>query len=1506
MPVSQNFGTTTFTSAPTGFACWTSGSSPSGTQSNAENSTPAGDATITVATGTQTTGGCYGYATSSNGRLYIQTSSNATNGTNQLAAAIDATGFGNIVVSYDIEMISANPRTIGVELQYRVGTSGSWTSVSGTVYSHTSSDRSNGNVDNFSVTLPSGAENNSVVQLRWITWRGSQTGNSSGIAIDNISISGTALQTYYFRSKQSGAWNSASTWESSPDNSTWTNATIAPKYTANTVTIQSGDSVSITASDTIDQVVVNGILAYENVGGSTPTINNGTGADLTINGKFYDAGPNSITWLSGATWSMGSNGYLIRNRGTSTANWRDKYDGGISNIPATAYWIVRKNSSDTPLLSSTGGAYYPNLKIENYTVSGWTTGTNSSFSGSSNSPIVKGSLYIGGDGSNTVSFLNSNTYTNPVLVYGNLTLKSGSTMRCQGTGYEVQGDIALNGTMDYTGGGAFVIKLTGSANQNLSGTLNMNNLELNKTSTNATVTLQSAATISGGLSFVKGYLISSSTNVLTFKHHSSVGNAGGANTNDSSFVRGPVKKIGNSAFTFPIGKGSNYQSIRISAPTDSTDAFTAEYFDTAQTLGSTTDPTFDYVSSCEYFNLSRTTGTSTVSVTLAVDMSSCVTNLFPDPRVIGWDGSKWADLGQGSFSFSTFGGTIVSDGPLSNYGAITLGNNSNGTTLPPDTASIPSSFRYVKNNGQLIATNDSLRPDIKYYMNDAYPKAYLGNDTLHYVFAHIDTVSATTDTMVRVDVTYLNSNSTFPVAQHVDSTYTNYFFAHCPDGVVNVPQYQRLTYGKLYQNIDLVYAQNAAGIKYAFDMRAGAKADVIRARYSGTDSVKVLGSGELSIYTILGNLTFNAPHAFQVDSSGNTVSVSCDWYVDNDTEVIFTFPIGYNQHLPLAIIVEQNANGNNSAASIENLEWSTFYGGSQGEELIDITTDAVGNSYTTGATHSTNFPITPGVFQEALSSQEDVIVIKFDATTLHNTWATYYGGTGKDNARGISVDANQEVYVAGYTFSSDFPVYNPIQSYGFGGDGFVFKLNSTGTARGFATTYGGSGQDEFHDVVVDGSGHVFAVGKTFGTVPLTAQTGTTSYSSGQGVILKLSSSTGATQWATQFGGTFRCDVNGVEVDQSDNIFLTGTTRAAGFVQTNPNFTHAFGGTGSDVDAFITKLDATHNNIVWSSFYGGNGVDVAKKVAVNSNGDVAFVGGTVSTSGFPVLNYPTGGNSYGGDAGLNSGDEFGDGFIAVFSNDGHHLFGTYYGGSSNEECFGVCYDAGNRLYVTGYTATSTNTFLIPSPNATGAYAVSSITGLTDAFISCFNTSYNQIWGTYFGGNEGTTSGAGDTGYGIAAYQNSKLYTVGVTTSIGQPDPYHFPLVNFIQDVTYYQEELNGNNLGFGASDGYVSRFDLAAVISTGVENEQGHNNSNIVVFPNPGQGQFNLEINKIENKKKIFITVYDILGKAVYSEKISNPVVSVKKVIDLSHFSSGMYILKVQMDDEVFSKKMIKN
>ncbi len=741
LPYSQNFGTSAFSTLPAGFAAWTVSSPPMSSQSSAEASTPNGDATVTSATSVQTTGGIYGYATSSNARFYVQASSNATNGSNQFALAINTTGKTAITVAYDIEMISANPRTIGVELQYRVGTSGSWTAVSSSVYAHNSSDRSNGNIDNFTgLTLPTAAENQSVVQLRWAIWRGTESGNSSGLALDNVSITGSTGQASgYFRSATSGNWNATSTWQASADNSTWVSATVVPDYNANTITVQSGHIVTITASVTIDQTVVNGTLVYGDYSGSTITINDGTGTDLTINGTYQDIGPNSNTWSGSSTWSIGSSGTLLRTRATSSDNWRDKYQGGISTIPSAATWLIRKTGTDNPLVSSTGGMYYPNLTIENTSGSAWVASGNSVFTGSSDYPRITGNLDVGGAGTSAVTFSTGNTNATAVLVQGNVTVRSGSTLQNAGTGFELKGNLQVDGALNYSGSSSRNLIFSSSTAQTLSGagTFSIYSLTLNKSSN--TLTLNDAIGIDGTLTLTAGNIVSTSTYLLTINYAGSVSGASA-----TSYVSGPVKKIGNASFTFPTGSSSDYQPLTITAPSNTTDAFTAQYFKTVQTDGSGTDVTISSLSTCEYWNLARTTGTSNVSVTLGWNSSSCNTTTPANMRIAYWNSSasRWNDEGGTGSTGTSTTGTITSGAALSTLGDLALAN-----TTPPSSLYYRST---ASGNWNSASTWQISTDNTNWFSATAAPD--YNNNTITIQSAHTVTITAS----VTIDQTVVN------------------------------------------------------------------------------------------------------------------------------------------------------------------------------------------------------------------------------------------------------------------------------------------------------------------------------------------------------------------------------------------------------------------------------------------------------------------------------------------------------------------------------------------------------------------------------------------------------------------------------------------------------------------------------------------------------------------------------------------------------------------------------
>jgi endonuclease I len=196
LPVSQNFGTATFTTPRPGMASWTgSGTRPYATQSAAEVSDAGADATISgVDPVSGSSGGQYGHAPGGNARLTILSSGNATSGTTQVMMAINTSGITIVNVSYDLVETVANPRDLGLALQYRIGNTGTFTTVAGSAVLYSSSSTNGGDLDGpndfdaYTFTLPAEAGDEPLVQLRWITWRPSGSGNMPGVGIDNINV----------------------------------------------------------------------------------------------------------------------------------------------------------------------------------------------------------------------------------------------------------------------------------------------------------------------------------------------------------------------------------------------------------------------------------------------------------------------------------------------------------------------------------------------------------------------------------------------------------------------------------------------------------------------------------------------------------------------------------------------------------------------------------------------------------------------------------------------------------------------------------------------------------------------------------------------------------------------------------------------------------------------------------------------------------------------------------------------------------------------------------------------------------------------------------------------------------------------------------------------------------------------------------------------------------------------------------------------------------------------
>lgn len=190
-------------------------------------------------------------------------------------------------------------------------------------------------------------------------------------------------------------------------------------------------------------------------------------------------------------------------------------------------------------------------------------------------------------------------------------------------------------------------------------------------------TLAGVATISNACTFASGIVSATASNYLLFNDDTTVSGAV-----DASHVAGPVRKIGNDAFVFPIGRSGNYAPLSISAPGDAADSFEAEYFDSSPTDREdlAVGDGLDHVSDLEFWELDRLVGTSNVSVTLSWRDDSAVT----DPstlRVGRYDGDQWRNEGNTATTGDASSGTITSD-VVTSFSPFTLASTLGGAVNP--------------------------------------------------------------------------------------------------------------------------------------------------------------------------------------------------------------------------------------------------------------------------------------------------------------------------------------------------------------------------------------------------------------------------------------------------------------------------------------------------------------------------------------------------------------------------------------------------------------------------------------------------------------------------------------------------------------------------------------------------------------------------------------------------------------------------------------------------------
>jgi hypothetical protein len=301
-----------------------------------------------------------------------------------------------------------------------------------------------------------------------------------------------------------------------------------------------------------------------------------------------------------------------------------------------------------------------------------------------------------------------------------------------------------------------------------------------------------------------------------------------------------------------------------------------------------------------------------------------------------------------------------------------------------------------------------------------------------------------------------------------------------------------------------------------------------------------------------------------------------------------------------------------------------------------------------GSTGSSDFPTTAGAYQTSFNRGtgagfRDDFVARLDPTLSTLVYSTYLGGSDEDQWRGLALDAQENAYVAGFSYSSDFPttpgaVQGALNDGGF--DATVTKLSSTGSSLLYSTYLGGSGNDAATGIAVDPDGNAYITGYTGGEFPITPGAYLASPQGLDGFVTKLHPD-GSLQYSTYLGGTQYDQGLAIAIDDAGRAYVAGRTQSTDYPTTADGYDRTFN--GGFYDPFLTELDAAGSALVYSTYVGGGGdrcctFSYANSIALDNNGG-AYLSGYTEAADFVTTP-----DAY--DRTFNGG--FNDGFVAKLS------------------------------------------------------------------------------------------------------------------------------------------------------------------------------------------------------------------------------------------------------------------
>jgi hypothetical protein len=573
-----------------------------------------------------------------------------------------------------------------------------------------------------------------------------------------------------------------------------------------------------------------------------------------------------------------------------------------------------------------------------------------------------------------------------------------------------------------------------------------------------------------------------------------------------------------------------------------------------------------------------------------------------------------------------------------------------------------------------------------------------------------------------------------------------------------LPLYGGIRYHEVWPGIDIIYRGESGHLKAEYVIAAGADLSRIRLRFDG--AAHVLDDESLLVRNHSGEISEAAPVLYQTNSAGERSTVAGNFKLidehtigfdaayDHSKPLVIDPPIlfgGYfggsaqqqitavaiswtNQIVVAGWTSSTNLPASNGARTASGggvdafvaafsptggqLIWCTYLGGAGDDRASGIALDSELNTYVTGQTSSTDFPLAGGA-QRSLRGSRDAFVAKLNPAGTALVYSTYLGGSGVDSGSAIALDSSNNAIVTGDTTSSDLPVSSTAFQKQLAGatDAFVARLNAAGNAILSCSYLGGSATEHAAAIAVDSAGHIYIGGSTTSTnLPVSSAYQAQSGGGQDGFITAFASDASSLMFSTYLGGSSGDtagspeEVNGLALDSAGNVIVAGTTPSSDFPITAGAYQTIFGG---QTDGFITKLSNT-GQVLDSTFLGGTSTDGINALALDFHG-YPYVTGYTGSTDFPVQTPVQNSN-----AGLQDAFE-----VKLNSTLSGLLFGTYIGGSQSEAANAIAVDSQTGVVIAGETGSAdfpvSGSLAGPIPGPVSAFIAKIAPGFNLGFV-----------------------------------------------------------------------------------------------------------------------------------------------------------------------------------------------